>query len=53
MIEIFGHYAKPPQFRGTLWKMELNMPQIIVWLFGFYGDVAVLCMKFCYTQWHR
>ena len=49
LIETFGHYAKTPQFRDTLWEMELNMAQIIVWLFGFHGDMAVLCINFCYT----
>ena len=49
LIEILSHYGKTPQFMGTLWKMELNMAQIIAWLFGFGGNIAVLCVKFCYT----
>ena len=40
---------KHPSFRGTLWKMEQKMALIITWLFGFYGDMAVICVKFCYT----
>ena len=49
LIEILGHYAKIPQFRGALWKIELKMAHIIAWLFGFHGDMAVFCMTFCYT----
>ena len=47
LIKILGHYAKTPQFRDTLWKIKLKMAQIIARLFGFHGDMAVLCMKFC------
>ena len=49
LIEILGDYAKKPQFSGTLWIIELKRAQIIAWLFGFNGDMAVPYMKFCYT----
>ena len=45
LIEILGHYARTPQFRGALWKLELKMAQTIAWLFGFHGDMDVLCKK--------
>ena len=47
LIEILCHYAKTPQFRGALWKLELKMAQTIAWLFCFHGDMDVLCKKGC------
>ena len=34
-------------------KIDLKIAQILAWLFGFHGDMAVLCMKFCYTYVHN
>ena len=49
LIGILGHYAKMPHVRGTLWKTELKMAQIIAWLFDFHSNMVVLRMTFCYT----
>ena len=49
LTEILSQYTKMHNFRGTLWKTELKVNRIIAWLFGFHGDMAVLCMNVCYT----
>ena len=41
LTDILSHYAKTHQFKGTLWKIGLKMVQIIAWLFGFHGDMAL------------
>ena len=50
LIALLGHCAKTPQFRGTLWIIELKMAQIIAWLFGFHSDMAVFCKMFCFVS---
>ena len=49
LIKVISQYGKTTQFRGTLWKVDLKMAQIIACVFGFHGDMAVFCMKCCYT----